>query len=174
MDEFSNFARFPSPRPTPQNLHEILNDVIRLYKAAHRDWAFETQYAKDLPILMLDREQWKRAFVNIFENAVEAINGGGPANRLPSEQTGTGGRLVVTTLYDPNRHRVKVSIADNGRGIQPEDFDKLFLPYFSRKKSGTGLGLAIVNRIVSDHNGQIRITNNLPQGANVIIELPVT
>jgi len=174
VDEFSNFARFPSPRPTPQNLHEILNDVIRLYKAAHRDWAFETQYAKDLPILMLDREQWKRAFVNIFENAVEAINGGGPANRLPSEQTGTGGRLVVTTLYDPNRHRVKVSIADNGRGIQPEDFDKLFLPYFSRKKSGTGLGLAIVNRIVSDHNGQIRITNNLPQGANVIIELPVT
>lgn len=159
VDEFSNFARFPSPRPSPQNLHEILNEVIRLYKA-HRDVVFETRYMKDLPTLMLDREQWKRAFVNIFENAIEAMNGGG--------------RLVISTLYDPKRHRVRLEIADNGAGIDPPDFDKLFLPYFSRKKSGTGLGLAIVNRIVNDHNGQIRITSNVPQGATVIIDLPVT
>ncbi len=160
VDEFSNFARFPSPRPSPQNLHEILNEVIRLYKAAHRDVVFETRYVENLPTLMLDREQWKRAFVNIFENAIEAMNGGG--------------RLVISTLYDLKRHRVRLEIADNGAGIDPEDFDKLFLPYFSRKKSGTGLGLAIVNRIVNDHNGQIRITSNVPQGATVIIELPVT
>jgi len=160
VDEFSNFARFPSPRPSPQNLHEILNEVIRLYKTAHRDVEFETRYAEDLPTLMLDREQWKRAFVNIFENAIEAMNGGGS--------------LIISTLYDPKRHRIRLEIADNGAGIDPEDFDKLFLPYFSRKKSGTGLGLAIVNRIVNDHNGQIRITLNVPKGATVIIELPVT
>jgi two-component system nitrogen regulation sensor histidine kinase NtrY len=158
VDEFSNFARFPSPRPSPQNLYEILNEVIRLYKAAHRDVIFETQYEKDFPMLMLDREQWKRAFVNIFENAVEAMNGGG--------------RLVISTQYDPKQHRVRLEVSDDGGGIDSEDFDKLFLPYFSRKKSGTGLGLAIVNRIVNDHNGQIRITSNIPQGATVIIELP--
>jgi len=174
VDEFSNFARFPSPRPSPQNLHEILNEVIRLYKAAHRDVVFEARYGGDLPTLMLDRAQWKRAFVNIFENAIEAMNGRRPAGRLPAGQAGSGGHLVVSTLYDPKRHRVRLEIADNGTGIDPEDFDKLFLPYFSRKKSGTGLGLAIVNRIVNDHNGQIRITSNVPQGTTVIIELPVT
>src|SRR4029079_10125736 len=101
---------------------------------------FETRYAEDFPMLMLDREQWKRAFVNIFENAVEAMNGGG--------------RLVISTQYDPKQHRVRLEVSDDGGGIDSEDFDKLFLPYFSRKKSGTGLGLAIVNRIVNDHNGQ--------------------
>jgi two-component system nitrogen regulation sensor histidine kinase NtrY len=158
VDEFSNFARFPSPRPSPQNIYEILNEVIRLYKAAHRDVVFETRYAEDFPMLMLDREQWKRAFVNIFENAVEAMNGGG--------------RLVISTQYDPMRRKIRLEISDDGAGIDSEDFDKLFLPYFSRKKSGTGLGLAIVNRIVNDHNGQIRIMSNVPNGATVIIELP--
>ena len=79
---------------------------------------------------------------------------------------------MISTQYDPKQHRVRLEVSDDGGGIDSEDFDKLFLPYFSRKKSGTGLGLAIVNRIVNDHNGQIRITSNVPQGATVIIELP--
>ncbi|UCG99994.1 MAG: PAS domain-containing sensor histidine kinase, partial [Deltaproteobacteria bacterium] len=60
-----------------------------------------------------------------------------------------------------------------GTGIPNEDKERLFEPYFSTKKSGTGLGLAIVSRIISDHNGLIRVEDNKPKGTRFIIELPV-
>jgi two-component system nitrogen regulation sensor histidine kinase NtrY len=60
-----------------------------------------------------------------------------------------------------------------GPGTPPDDREKLFQPYFSKKKSGTGLGLAIVNRIVADHGGYIRVEDNAPRGARFVIELPV-
>ena len=63
-------------------------------------------------------------------------------------------------------------IGDTGPGIPKDVRTKMFLPYFSTKKKGTGLGLAIVNRIVSDHNGYIRVENNRPKGARFIVELP--
>ena len=66
-----------------------------------------------------------------------------------------------------------ITVADNGVGIRPEDKPRLFEPYFSTKKSGTGLGLAIVSRIVSDHNGFIRVLDNQPTGAVFVVELPV-
>jgi two-component system nitrogen regulation sensor histidine kinase NtrY len=65
-----------------------------------------------------------------------------------------------------------VSVADEGVGIAPEDQDKLFVPYFSRKKTGTGLGLAIVRRIITDHEGQIQAGHNQPKGAVFTFELP--
>ena len=66
-----------------------------------------------------------------------------------------------------------VSVADEGTGINPEDQEKLFVPYFSRKRTGTGLGLAIVRRIITDHEGQIQAGNNQPKGAVFTFELPV-
>ncbi|HJS52581.1 MAG TPA: ATP-binding protein, partial [Pyrinomonadaceae bacterium] len=66
-----------------------------------------------------------------------------------------------------------VEVADNGKGIEPADFQKLFQPYFSTKGRGTGLGLAIVYRIVTDHHGKIRAVSNQPNGARFVIELPV-
>ncbi|HAS17271.1 MAG TPA: hypothetical protein DCR39_05125 [Nitrospiraceae bacterium] len=68
---------------------------------------------------------------------------------------------------------IRVEVADDGIGVSAEDKEKLFIPYFSRKKTGTGLGLAIVNRVVSDHNGKITISDNSPRGTKFTIELPV-
>jgi len=64
-------------------------------------------------------------------------------------------------------------VIDEGAGINEEDRDKLFLPYFSTKKEGTGLGLAIVNSIISKHRGYIRVQDNMPRGTQFVIELPV-
>lgn len=68
--------------------------------------------------------------------------------------------------------RIIVEVADTGCGIPDKDKDKLFQPYFSKRKGGTGLGLAIVNKIVSDHDGTIRVADNQPKGAVFIIEIP--
>jgi two-component system, NtrC family, nitrogen regulation sensor histidine kinase NtrY len=159
VDEFSRFARLPAPQFTRQDIHGILHEVIQLYKGAHRNLQVETQYDTSLPALNLDREQFRRVFVNLFENAVEAMN--------------HHGRLWINTQHDPANRKAVVTVADEGPGIVPGDQDKLFLPYFSRKKSGTGLGLAIIHRIVKEHNGTIRIANRNPRGTQVTLELPL-
>ena len=80
----------------------------------------------------------------------------------------------VKTLFDPDLQIAKIEIADNGRGIPAANKDKLFMPYFSTKKSGTGLGLAIVSQIITDHNGRIKIKDEHPKGTKFIIDLPIS
>ncbi len=159
VDEFSKFARMPAPQMARESLHEVIREVVALYGGAHRDVEFIVNLDETLPPLSLDREQMNRVFVNLFDNAVQAMN--------------QKGRLWVTTKYESKHHKAVVSVADEGAGIHPEDQDKLFVPYFSRKRTGTGLGLAIVHRIITDHDGQIRAANNEPKGAVFTFELPV-
>lgn len=159
VDEFSKFARMPVPVMARQSLHDALHEVIVLYKGAHRDVEFVIDLDPQLPWVMMDREQMKRVFVNLFDNAVQAMNGRGC--------------LWVTTRHAAREGMIVIEVADEGSGIQPEDQEKLFLPYFSKKKAGTGLGLAIVHRIISDHNGRIRAASHTPKGAIFTIDLPV-
>jgi two-component system nitrogen regulation sensor histidine kinase NtrY len=159
VDEFSKFARMPAPRMVTESLHDLIREVLSLYQSAHREIEIITDLDQDLPPVSLDREQIKRVFVNLFDNAIQAMN--------------QKGRLWVGTKYDTKRRRAVVSVADEGAGIAPEDQEKLFVPYFSRKKTGTGLGLAIVRRIITDHDGTIQAGHNHPKGAVFTFELPV-
>ncbi|HKW86991.1 MAG TPA: ATP-binding protein, partial [Nitrospiraceae bacterium] len=159
VDEFSKFARMPAPQMARESLHDVIREVVALYRGAHRDVEWILDLEETLPMLNLDREQINRVFVNLFDNAIQAMN--------------QKGRLWVTTRYDTKRHKAVVSVADEGVGINPEDQEKLFVPYFSRKRTGTGLGLAIVRRIITDHEGQIQAGNNQPKGAVFTFELPV-
>ena len=141
------------------SLEDVIKEVVALYQAAHRDIEFILDLDPDLPSLNFDREQMKRVCVNLCDNGIHAMN--------------HKGRLWITTRYDTKRRRAVVTIADEGTGIASEDQEKLFVPYFSRKKTGTGLGLAIVRRIITDHDGQIQAGQNLPHGAVFTFELPV-
>jgi len=159
VDEFSRFARMPAPQMARQSLHDVIREVVALYQTAHRDVQIVTDLDEALPPFNFDREQINRVFVNLFDNAVQAMS--------------QKGLLTVTTRYEAKRRRVVVNVADEGSGINPEDQERMFLPYFSRKRTGTGLGLAIVQRIITDHDGQIRASNNHPKGAILTFELPV-
>jgi len=119
---------------------------------------FEKRYDARLPPVLLDPEQMKRVFVNLIDNARDAMGGSGT--------------ITLATRYRPEVEALRIEVADEGPGILPEERDRLFVPYFSTKKKGTGLGLAIVNRIVSDHNGYVRVESNRPRGARFILELP--
>jgi two-component system, NtrC family, nitrogen regulation sensor histidine kinase NtrY len=159
VDEFSKFARLPTPQMARQSLHDVVQEVATLYRAAEKDIELIVTLDEDLPAVNFDREQMKRVFVNLFDNAIQAMN--------------RKGRLWVSTKYDTKRKRAVVAVADEGAGIAPEDQERLFLPYFTRKKTGTGLGLAIVQRIITDHEGQIQAENNQPKGATFTFDLPV-
>ena len=159
VDEFSKFARMPAPQLARCSIHDVIGDVVALYRGAHREVEFVVDLDESLPEQNLDREQIKRVFVNLFDNAIQAMN--------------QKGHLWVSTRYDTKRKRAVVSVADEGVGINPEDQERLFVPYFSRKRSGTGLGLAIVRRIITDHEGQIQASPNQPKGAVFTFDLPV-
>lgn len=159
VDEFSEFARLPPPHRTLQMINPILQEVILLYQASQKDVVITSQLDEKMPSLNLDRDQIKRVFLNLFENAFEAMEGKGG--------------VYIATIYEQAQQKVRIEISDEGVGIAPDDIEKLFLPYFSRKKTGTGLGLAIVNRIVTDHNGQIRVAPRHPKGTTFTIEFPV-
>ncbi|MDD5541635.1 MAG: ATP-binding protein [Acidobacteriia bacterium] len=160
VNEFSRFARLPSADPMPTDLNKIIEQTLSAYDGRLKDVAIETEFRVELPRVKVDPEQFKRVLVNLIDNAVEAM-----AN-MPNKH------LVFRTRFDKLRETVEMTIADSGHGVRPQDKDKLFLPYFSTRKRGTGLGLAIVNRIVSDHNGIIRVEENPPRGTRFIIELP--
>jgi len=159
LDEFAKFARLPAPQLTRQPLHDVVRDVAALYQAAQKDIELVLDLNQDLPPLNFDREQLKQVFINLFDNAIQAMN--------------QKGRLWVTMNYDTKRKRAVVTVADEGPGIAPEDQARLFIPYFTRKKTGTGLGLAIVRRIITDHGGQIQAGNNRPKGAVFTFDLPI-
>lgn len=162
VDEFSRFARLPHARLESGNLNEIVRQTVDLYEDRFANLKIEAHFNKSLPNVMLDAEQLKRVFVNLIDNAIEAF-----------DKTQEDRRISIKTFHDAARDLVVAEISDNGNGIPPSDFQKLFQPYFSTKNRGTGLGLAIVQRIVSEHRGRIKAVSNQPRGARFIIELPV-
>lgn len=160
VDEFSRFARLPNVKLESGNLNEIIKQSAALYE--DRNALIELNLAESLPATMIDEEQLKRVFVNLIENAIEAF-----------DETQIGKKITLKTFYDKARDLIVAEVSDNGNGITPSDFQKLFQPYFSTKGRGTGLGLAIVQRIISEHHGKIKAVNNFPKGAKFIVELPV-
>jgi len=158
VDAFAQFARIPPPTLARQKLDPIIEEVMSLYRTGYKDIQFSAQLDPAMPPLALDSDQIKRVFVNLFDNAVAAM-----ASR---------GRLEVTSRFDKAARRIFVLVSDDGVGVAPDDFERLFLPDFSRKNGGSGLGLAIVYRTMRDHNGQITAAPRTPRGTTFTLEFP--
>jgi two-component system, NtrC family, nitrogen regulation sensor histidine kinase NtrY len=164
VDEFSSFARLPAANPKLNDINEVVADTLKLYEERLDGIKLESKLAPELPPVMIDREQIKRAFVNLIDNAMHAITES-PFS-LDEKQ------LSISTREIFEQDSVEIIIADTGPGIAPVDRERIFSPYFSTRKRGTGLGLAIVSHIISEHDGRIRVEDNFPHGARFVIELP--
>ena len=158
LNEFLRFSRMPSPNPRPTSLHKIINDILISYSEHEKNLNIKKSFDPNLGFVHLDPEQIRRVFINLFENAIDALD--------------KKGLIQISTRIMQTEKLVRVEFSDDGSGIIPADRDKLFLPHFTTKKRGTGLGLAIVNRIIIDHNGSIRVKDNHPRGTVFIIDLP--
>lgn len=162
VDEFSRFARLPETKLAPGSIAEVIRNVAVLYVDRLAEIGLKTEVADELPEAMIDQEQLKRVFVNLIDNAIEACSAAEGDHEIK-----------VTARYEAARDLLVAEVADNGKGIEPADLQKLFQPYFSTKGRGTGLGLAIVNRIIAEHRGRIKVVPNQPRGARFIIEIPI-
>jgi two-component system nitrogen regulation sensor histidine kinase NtrY len=162
VDEFSGFARLPGVRLEETDLHRVLESALSLYNGRSQDVQIERVFDPGLPPVLLDGEQMKRVFINLFDNAFEAMSGDSPAKVLR-----------VCTSRNVLQRSVRIEISDTGCGFPEEYQDSLFLPYFSTRRGGTGLGLAIVRQVVSDHRGHVRMEPNVPLGTRIVIDLPL-
>jgi two-component system nitrogen regulation sensor histidine kinase NtrY len=157
VSEFSSFARMPIVQKTPNDLLKMAKEILVFYEESHPYITFQLTTKQDIPRFNFDLTQMKRVLINLLENSISVLS--------------EGGVIEIVISCDPEDNIVQLEVRDNGPGVSDEDKHRLFEPYFSTKKSGTGLGLAIANTVVTDHGGQIRISDNVPTGAVFTVEL---
>jgi two-component system nitrogen regulation sensor histidine kinase NtrY len=156
VDEFSRFGKMPKISLEPTDISSMIEEVIELYSNS-KEVEIIPSLNNEIPEIEIDKKQIKMALINLIDNAIQAKTE----------------KIWLNALYNPAMDLIRIEVIDDGSGINEEDKDKLFFPYFSTKKEGTGLGLAIVNSIISKHRGYIRVQDNKPKGTQFIIELPV-
>lgn len=151
VNEFSDFAKLPESKPIPGDLNAVIDDLSKFYQnGLPENVKLELMLDADLPQFPIDKEQMKRVFTNLIDNAVASLQ--------------TGGVITIRTTYDARAQAIEVEVMDNGMGVPDHIRSRMFEPYTSTKEGGTGLGLTIVNQIVSDHNGYIRYSDRKPTG----------
>jgi signal transduction histidine kinase len=158
VGRFSDFSKLPKPQALEMDAREAVRRVVKLYGPALEEKHIELGTAisaEPLPILG-DSELLHRALSNLVLNAMDA---------MPE-----GGTLTVSAVRA--REMVRISVADTGAGLTPEECERLFTPYYTTKQHGTGLGLAIVQSVIADHNGTIAVENVEGGGARFVIGLP--
>ena len=162
VNEFSDFARMPKPVFQKNDLVNLLNENIKLLQEL--DKSIEIIFINDLEnvILNSDKEQISRVFFNLIKNSIESIY-------QKIEKDSNSNKKITIELIEYNDH-ISFVIEDTGIGFKnlQSNIKNILNPYFTTKKEGTGLGLSIVNKIVNDHNGNIKFTP-IDDGAKIEI-----
>jgi signal transduction histidine kinase len=164
ISELLEFAKPSEPKLEFEDINAILDGMILLVstETGKRLIKVVKQYADDLPLIQMDREQMKQAFLNILLNAIEAT----PEN----------GEVAVRTrsfVRPGGQSYLQVEISDTGCGIAAEYLEEIFNPFFTTKKAGSGLGLSISHQIVQEHQGYITVESQLNKGSSFFIHLPL-
>jgi signal transduction histidine kinase len=164
VKELLDFARPSNPRLEFEDVNAVLDGMILLVSTETKKKQINIfkNYATDLPLVQIDREQIKQVFLNVLLNAIQAT----PDN----------GRITVKTrAFTKPRGEAyaQIEFTDTGCGIPGEHLEEIFNPFFTTKSTGSGLGLSISHQIVQDHRGYINVESQLDKGSSFFINLPV-
>jgi two-component system, NtrC family, nitrogen regulation sensor histidine kinase NtrY len=166
VDEFSSFARMPTPIMRRECAQELIQQAVFLQRVAHPQITFETHLPKELVWFECDGRLVSQALTNVIKNATESI-----AARLANGDDAPGKILVAIDILDS---LVAFRITDNGVGLPAEHRHRLTEPYVTTRAKGTGLGLAIVRKVMEDHGGEILLEDAAEdaKGARVSLVFP--
>jgi two-component system nitrogen regulation sensor histidine kinase GlnL len=162
----------PRPlKPSKVNLHKTLGDILILQKRAvgKKNVNFLQQFDPSIPPLLGDESLLIQLFLNLIKNAVEAVRENGVI-RVTSRVVAD---YSMTQKGERRSRMVAIEISDDGPGIQKDDMEHLFTPFFTTKPNGTGLGLAICHKIVSEHRGMIKVDSEPTRGTTFTVMLPL-
>ncbi|MEK9646157.1 MAG: PAS domain-containing sensor histidine kinase, partial [Alphaproteobacteria bacterium] len=149
VDEFSAFARMPTPEMRIENLAMLCREALVLPRNAQADIDFETQLPEGPVQIPCDARQIGQVLTNLLQNAVDAIGG------REGDRAGEKGRIVLRLIREGSA--IILDIEDNGRGLPEAERERLTEPYVTTREKGTGLGLAIVKKIVEDHDALLEL-----------------
>ncbi|MBI4659007.1 MAG: cache domain-containing protein [Verrucomicrobia bacterium] len=159
-----DFARPRKPDKRRSVVNVVLQECVSLVanQALFHNIEVVQDFDPNLPPVFMDPSQIQQVFMNLLINAAEAMAGGG--------------KLTLSTRFDPAGKTVEVDFTDTGHGIREEDLERVFDPFFTTKEvgHGTGLGLAISFGIVKEHQGTISVESAVGQGATFIVRLPMS
>lgn len=155
VDEFSTFAKLPSPNLRPIDLNLAIREFLGRYAWFEGKVQLKCEFEEKPLWVNLDKMLFYQVLRNLIENAIEA-----------------GSPLVIVRTGELLSGEVLCQIEDRGKGIPKELQSKIFTPYFTTKKWGSGLGLAITKKIIIDHGGEITASANQEGGATFTIRFP--
>lgn len=163
VNNFLNFARPVQLTLAPVQPEPLVRQAGAEIEADVKARGGEVQVSGEFPVVEGDEVLLKQALSNLLRNALEACAG---LDRPP--------RIAVESRVDAASRLLRISVADNGRGIEPSAREKLFRPFFTTKDQGTGLGLALVQKIAVSHNGRVQASDREGGGAVFTLVLPLT
>jgi two-component system nitrogen regulation sensor histidine kinase NtrY len=164
VDEFSAFARMPSPKFAEHDAAELIRAAVFAQRVASPDIEVELEEPPHVRVLA-DERMLGQALGNVLKNAAEAVGA-----RMAAEPR-LNGRVTARLIADDRG--VVFEVEDNGVGLPAKDRDRLTEPYVTTREKGTGLGLAIVKRILEDHGGELELADaRSGKGALAILRLP--
>ena len=158
VSDLLEYARGKAPRFGVVELDGLIRNVFKLLSlSVNMEQVHLVMNSSEENIsIMADREQMERVFINLFTNAVEAMGGKGD--------------IIVTVLKESGL--IKIWVSDTGKGMKPDEMEKVFEPFFTTKDKGTGLGLAIVFNIIKKHNSEIFVDSTKDKGTTFYMVFP--
>lgn len=165
IHEFLSSSKPSSPQASLITVSDLLKEVILLTESEvlMKGGQIELTGAAGDLCLYADVKQIKQVLINMIRNSLEAIT---------DRVDGTMGRIELSADRDGNE--VRISVADNGKGMDTCTLSRLFHQFFTTKENGTGLGLSVSDRIIKNHGGHISVTSRLNEGTCFIVSLPLT
>ncbi|MCR4293809.1 MAG: ATP-binding protein [Candidatus Kuenenia sp.] len=154
-----DFSKVAKPAKVKTQVNEIVDNTISLMESYFKNIGIDVvkKYELMIPDIVVDQDQIRQVFLNIFKNAAESMQ--------------NGGKLIVETAKEDEY--VRINITDTGEGMDADTIENIFTPFYTKKREGTGIGLAVSQKIVDDHEGFIKVKSELNQGATFSIFLPV-
>jgi signal transduction histidine kinase len=159
IEDFLSLARVPEMNLQQLDINQLLENSARGLDAKLRQGKIDVvkNYSPSLPAFSGDSQLFASAFTNLIDNSIEA---------MPS-----GGKLTLSTSFDPEKDIISVKIADTGTGIPENHLRKVFQPYFTSKKNHKGLGLTAAKRVIDLHRGTLGVESARDKGTTVAINL---
>ena len=144
FSDFSSFAQLPQQELAEGDIVPLLQETVSDFAQTQSQITWYLDAGENIPGFYFDSGGIRQVLTNLFLNATQVMQGK------------TDGKVWVAVSFDAQARLVRLTVMDNGPGLDPEELSRLFEPYYSRRKGGTGLGLTIVRSILLEHNATIR------------------
>ena len=172
---FENFNIYNNDnlQKTSENIHEIIRYSLIKFKENTLLTPIIEEFDPSLPIIKVNRESLLQVFDNIIKNSIEASKNTTNSFVKITTKFIEGERIKIPNIIEKvKKNYISVVITDNGVGVDSEEINKLFLPFYTKKKKGSGIGLFLVKKIINDHEGHISI-KSINGLTKVDINLPI-